>query len=254
MIIDCNAHLGHWPFRGLDHTDAAGFAELMDQSGITQAVVAPYQALLYGDLRPANEWLLEEIGGHNEHFIPLAAINPAFPHWEGDLEEALDAHFPGVALYPNYHAYGLEDPCANDLFEAAGDAGLFIRLHVRMEDERLHHPRCMVEPVDLAGLSDLARQKPQAQIMIANASNAECGQLSEALKECPNLFAEISHIERVAGVELLADEIGVNSAAFGTHAPLQYVESSLLKMKEAVLADRERSAILYGNTGAWMNA
>jgi hypothetical protein len=254
MIIDCNAHLGHWPFRDLPHTSAGEFAELMGQSGISQAVVAGYRGLLYGDVRPANEWLLEEVGGHSERFVPLATINPAFPKWEGDLQEAMEANFPGIALYPNYHGYRLDERCFVDLLDAVCDEDLFVRLHVRLEDERLHHPRCIVEPVELAGLAEPVQENPGARIMIANAKNAECGQIAGVLGEYENLFAEISHIEKVAGVELLADDIGADSVAFGTHAPLQYAESSLLKMKEGILDEAQRAAIFHENTVRWMGA
>ncbi|MFP3904760.1 MAG: amidohydrolase family protein, partial [Armatimonadota bacterium] len=105
MIIDCNAHLGHWPFRDLQYSSADDFVNLMNRNGITRAVVAPYQGLLYGDVRPANEWLLEEVSAHSERFVALGAINPAFPDWERDLSAAIGQGFSGVAVYPNYHSY-----------------------------------------------------------------------------------------------------------------------------------------------------
>lgn len=253
MIIDCNAHLGHWPFRDLQYSSADDFVNLMNSNGITQAVVAPYQGLLYGDVRPANEWLLEEVSSHGERFIPLAAINPAFPAWEGDLRRAIDRGFSGVAIYPNYHSYTLEDQCARDLFDALADEGLFVRVHVRMQDERLHHPVCGVAPVDISTLPQRAAEVPSVGVLIANATNAEWPAISEALRTTDNFFMDISHVERVGGMSLLAEDVGVGSVAFGTHASLQYAQAAVLKIREAGLQEQHRQRILHENASAWMN-
>ncbi len=252
MIIDCNAHLGYWPFRDLQYSSADDFVNLMNRNGITQAVVAPYQGLLYGDVRPANEWLLEEVSSHGERFIPLAAVNPACPDWEGDLSAAIRQGFSGVAIYPNYHSYALEDRCARDLFDALTDQGMFVRMHVRMQDERLHHPVCGVAPVDISTVPQLAADAPSVGVLIANATNAEWPAIAEALQSRDNLFMDISHIERVGGVRLLAEDVGVESVAFGTHAPLQYAQAAVLKIGEAGLEEPDGEAILHENASAWM--
>ncbi|MFP3904454.1 MAG: amidohydrolase family protein, partial [Armatimonadota bacterium] len=185
-------------------------------------------------------------------FIPLAAINPAFPDWEGDLSAAIGQGFCGVAVYPNYHSYTLEHRCTRDLFDALADEGLFVRVHVRMQDERLHHPVCGVDPVDISPLPGLAAEVPSVGVLIANATNAEWPVIAEGLRATDNLFMDLSHVERVGGVRLLAENVGVESVAFGTHAPLQYAQAAVLKIREAGLEEPDGEAILHENASAWM--
>ena len=54
MIVDCNAHLGHWPFRDIANSAPEQFIALMDSRGITQAAVATIQSVVYADVQPAN--------------------------------------------------------------------------------------------------------------------------------------------------------------------------------------------------------
>jgi len=252
MIIDCNAHLGYWPFRELNNSQPAEFVSLMDRCGLTQATVAAFQGVLYSDLQPANYWLIEAISEHSQRLVPHAVINPNFPEWESDLQCAVEAGCAGVRLYPNYHSYDVSDECVGELMAAADECGVTVSVYVRMYDERLHHPRCMVPPVDLSALPELAEQFPDVGILVCNAKNAAISGIAEGLRELPNLYVEISHVEGPGGVEKLAAEIGAESIIFGTHAPYQYAEAALLKMRESALSDQDQAAIFYTNAHRWM--
>ena len=252
MIIDCNAHLGHWPFRHLNDSQPDDFVALMDRCGVTQACVAPFQGLLYGDVRPANDWLIEAIAPHRDRLIPYAAINPNFPDWERDFREAVDGGFVGVRLYPNYHSYELRDACLSDLMAAAKEHGVTVSIHLRMYDERLHHPRCMVPPVAVAEAGAVARKSPEVNIVLCNIKTAEIMGIAEDLRSLPNLYVETSNLEGTGGVEKRVAEIGAASIVFGTHAPYQYMDAALLKMKASVLSEDDSAAILYKNVQAWM--
>ncbi len=254
MIIDCNAHLGHWPFRHLENSQPDDFVALMDRCGVTQACVAPFQGLLYGDVRPANDWLIEAIAPHRDRLIPHAAINPNFPDWERDFGEAVDGGCVGVRLYPNYHSYELGDGCLTDLMAAAKEHSVTVSIHLRMYDERLHHPRCMVPPVAVTEAGAVALKFPEVSIVLCNIKTAEIMGIAEDIRSLPNLYVEISNLEGTGGVEKLVAEIGAASIVFGTHAPYQYMDAALLKMKEAVLSEEDSAAIFYKNAQAWMTA
>ncbi len=252
MIIDCNAHLGHWPFRYLENSQPDNFVALMDRCGVTQACVAPFQGLLYGDVRPANDWLIEAIAPHSDRLMPHAAINPNSPDWQRDLEEAIAGGFVGLRLYPNYHGYELGDGCLADLMAAAQAHSLTVSIHARMYDERLHHARCLVPPVTVTEAGTIARRFPEVAIVLCNIKTAEINAIAEDLGSLPNLYVEISNLEGIGAVEKLVAEIGAGSIVFGTHAPYQYMEASLLKMRESVLAAEDSAAILYKNAQAWI--
>jgi len=68
-----------------------------------------------------------------------------------------------------------------------------------------------------------------------------------AVGTAPKLRFDISHVDGVGAVGKLAAKIGTERILFGSHAPFFYLQSSLLKMKEADLTDEQREAILEGN-------
>ncbi len=54
-------------------------------------------------------------------------------------------------------------------------------------------------------------------------------------------------LEGVAGVGRLVQTIGVEHVLFGSHAPLFYFESALLKMRESELPGFQAQSIQAGN-------
>ena len=95
MTIDTNCHLGNWPFRKLEYADAEGLLRLMDRHGVDQAWVGAFEGVFYRDCAQGNRDLLASLAGHEDRLRPWAAINPAFPAWETDLQEALAAAAAG---------------------------------------------------------------------------------------------------------------------------------------------------------------
>jgi len=256
MPIDINMSLGHWPFRKLAVTDAAGLVALMDGHGIQQALVANLEGVLYKDVMPANEALAIQVARYRERLIPQAVINPAFPGWERDLRTcAGDLGFRAVRLYPNYHGYALGDACFEELLAAAeaavlaatGDLGLVVSVNVRMTDERMHHWRVMVPATDLTPLPALAAPHERVPIIVNCANNNEVWALAEGIRSCRNVFVEISHIEGPGVVADLVELIGVERVLFGSHAPYFYADSPRLKLDEAGIAGEQRGMIEEGN-------
>lgn len=247
MIVDCNAHLGHWPFRDIANSAPEQFIALMDSRGITQAAVATFQSVVYADVHPANCWLMEAIAPFAERFLPQATINPAFPAWERDLETAIAAGFRGLRLYPNYHGYELSDDCMHDLLDAAGENRLPVTIHQRMFDERRHHPRCIVPAVELSAIGELATQYHDVSLLLCNCRPYQSEPIMEALSACANLHVDISVLEGVGRLETLIPQIGVHSIVFGSHAPYQYLDAALLKLRESCLSQADMDAIVYGN-------
>ena len=66
------------------------------------------------------------------------------------------------------------------------------------------------------------------------------------------LHFDIAHIENIGGVGDMAGKVGAEHIVFGSHAPLLYMESACLKMKEADLADDQRRLIASGNAQAML--
>lgn len=240
MIIDTNASLGHWPFRSLVHSTADGLLSLMDQYGVSQAWVGAFEGVFYRDMASANQGLLAEIAGHEDRLLPWAVINPNFPDWQSDLDEATAAGMCGVRLYPNYHGYRLLDDCCLQLCEELQQRRLPVAIYHKVVDERLHHWHCKVPPTEMA-LTPLVQQFPALPIIYCGGSLPAVGQVP------PGVYVEISRVEGTAGVATLAAAIGPERVLFGSHAPYFYLQAACLKIVEAGLRETDREAILHGN-------
>lgn len=239
-MIDCNASLGNWPFRHLAHSDPDGLLAWMDENGIAQAWVSPLEALLYRSLFEANESLRGKLAGHEDRLLLVPAINPAYPGWDDDLAEYLAWDVFALRLLPNYHGYDLLSGDLAALLEVAQRSRLVVQIAVRMQDERLHHPLVRVAPVDLKPLEMLAADHPSVRFMVLNASRSEA-------RAIDNVWWEISHTEGIGGVGKLADVVGVGNVTLGSHVPLLYMKSAVLKLQEADLPEADLARIRAGN-------
>ncbi len=246
MILDCNATLGQWPFRRLRNCTPTDFAHLMDDNGIAQAWVSPFEGIFYNVTQEANEGLAEELLGLRDRLIQLPVINPAYPGWEDDVEECRELEAPGLRLYPSYHGYRLQDAHFLQLAQRCAELGWFLQIVTRVQDERHQHHLARVQPVPVADIVQVARDFAPLPVMVLNAASGEV--LGACEGGCPdNLSCDISHVEGVGGVGDLSDRLGAGHVLFGTHAPLLIPESALLKMREADLNGEDRELIVRGN-------
>jgi len=246
-IIDVNAYVGDWPFRPLRHRSPAAVRRALQEAGITRAVVSPLAAIFRQECTSANEELMRALRRRGEFFIPAPALNPAYPGWEGDLEAAIAVGAPGVRLFPNYHAYSLDEPGARAVVQRAAAAGIVVFVSLRMQDERHHHPRMMVPAVPLELVVGLASAVPEARIVVCMGRYAE----AEALLAAGNVWLDLSGVQGPVGcVELLAERFGADRLLMGTGAPLQYPLPAAAKIHASELPQAEREKILGGNAAS----
>ena len=248
MTIDTNCHLGHWPFRTLEHADAEGLLRLMDRHGVDQAWVGAFEGVFYRDCGQANRDLLAGLAGHEDRLCPWATINPAFPAWESDLQEALTAGMAGVRLYPNYHGYALDDVCVRELLTALGPYGparsVPVAIYHKFVDERLHHWTCLVPPVEMT-MEPLVQAFPQQAFLLCGCAMPHAQALAETIRQ-GRVYMDISRVEGVEGVRLLIETVGVEHVVLGSHAPYFYMGAAHLKLVEAGLTEEELEAVRHG--------
>jgi predicted TIM-barrel fold metal-dependent hydrolase len=201
--------------------------------------VGAFEGVFYRDCAQANRSLLAQIAGHEARLIPWATINPAFPGWQDDLTEAVEAGMRGVRLYPNYHGYALLDECCLELLSALEEQGVPVAVYHKLVDERLHHWRCPVPPTEMT-LAPLIERFPKLTLIA-------CGVGLLGIEFPPGVYVETSRVEGIAGVAALAKAVGTDHVLFGSHAPYFYLESALLKMVESGLDEAAQQAILHAN-------
>lgn len=248
-LIDVNINLGRWLLRGLRFDDTAALVAKLRGHGVTQAWAGSFDGLLHKDIAAVNARLADECRRHGRGLlVPFGSINPKAPDWEEDMHRCVEVHhMPGLRLHPNYHGYKLDDPDFARLLRLATERHLLVQLALLMEDERMMHPLLRVEPVDTAPLAEVVKQTPGVRLVLLNALGKLRGQPLHNLIAAGEISVEISMLEGVGGVANLLAQVPSDRVLFGSHAPLFYFESALLKLKESPLTPEQLGAMRNRN-------
>lgn len=249
-LVDVNVNLSRWPLRRLPHDETPVLVEKLRNQNVSQAWAGTFDGLLHKDIATANARLAEECKRYGGGLlVPFGSINPMLPDWEEELRRcAEDYRMPGIRLHPNYHDYTLENAVFLRLLYLASERDLIIQIALVMEDERMMHRLMRVEPVDAAPLADALRRNPRARIVLINALRTLRGNDLKRVLDSGNVSVEISMLEGVGGIERLLEQIPASRLLFGSHAPLFYFESALLKLRESAVQGDDLKAI--GNENA----
>lgn len=232
MIIDLNASVGHYPFRGLRHRTAEEVVGLLDRQGIDRAVVTSLHAVFYRDAHRGNEELFAEASRHAGRLVPVATVNPRYVGWERDLAEAVEAWGSrAIALWPEHHGYKLQDEPGRAALAAVAARGLPVLLTQRLEDRRQRHRWDQAEDLTMAALLDAAAAHPTLHFLLVNWAGLDGARLAAAgLKgRCLIDFARLQVVFR-REVPKLIETLGVEAVAFGSHLPFDYVGPALVKL------------------------
>ncbi len=248
-IIDVNVNLSRWPTRRLRGDEAGDLATMLRAHGVVEAWAGSFDGLLHKDLAAVNARLARECRAQaGVRLVPFGSVNPMLPDWEEDLRRcAEEHHMPGIRLHPNYHGYKLDHPAAARLLKLAADRHLIVALALVMEDERMMHPLLRVPPVDPEPLPDLVAQTPGLRLVLLNALGKLRGDALVRLVRAGEVYVEIAMLEGVAGVANLLSQVSPERVLFGSHAPLFYVESAVLKLKESPLTAPQLRAVREEN-------
>jgi len=248
MLIDINAHVGHWPFKRLKFNTCATQLERMNVFGVDISVVSNLNGVFYKDTQSANEELFEELRSGKRfsgRFIPFAVLNPIYAGWKNDLEIcSTRMGMKGVCLYPLYHDYEITDPACVELVKRARDRGMIIRFTQRIVDSRQRSWMDISREWTLKDMMPIIKEVPDAKYFFVNAANSITVSEEETalLKKTNMLFDTSGRILSDLG-EMLK-RYGKDKFALGTHSPvLDYLSGILrvetLRENEASEADKE---------------
>lgn len=254
MLIDINAHIGHWPFKKLKYNNCEGLLERMDKFGVDISVVTNLNGIFYKNTQMANEELYNDIKSNKRfmnRFIPMAIINPLYASWKNDLEIcSTRMGMKGVRIDPKYHDYELTDPLCIALVKHARDLGLAVALTLRIVDSRQRSWMDINREWMLKDVISIIREVPDARYLILNLANSL--RLSDEdvllLKKTDLIFDTSGR--NLDNLEGLIKEYGKYKFAFGTHSPILDYVTGLLRiqaLKESEISKETRSLILSEN-------
>jgi predicted TIM-barrel fold metal-dependent hydrolase len=256
LMIDVNVNLSRWPFRRLVGDEPDGLVAGLRRRNVAQAWAGTFDGILHKDLSSANERLVNDCRRYGPGIlIPFGSVNPKLPDWQEDLRRCHEVYeMPGIRLHPNYHGYSLGDSVFAELLRLAAARRLVVQLAVCMEDERTQHPLMRVPPVDISPLPDLLKNEPGVRFVVLNCDPSRNPEQLQRLASTGHVYFDIAMVEGVGGVARLAQKIAIQQILFGSHFPLFYFESALLKVSEAGLTDAETGAILEKNARSLLGA
>ena len=256
-LVDTNVSLMAWPFRRLKYESTKALVAKLRRHRIREAWAGTYEALLHKNVAELNARLAAECRERGEGMlIPFGTVNPAWPDWQEDLRRCHEVHrMAGIRLLPNYHGYKLDHPEFARLLGQAARRGLIVQIAVCMDDERIHHPRLEVPPVDVAPLPAVLEKVPAARVQVVNAFHHVRGPKLKALVERTKAVFDVSHLEGVGAIgrsiEGIHGRIGSRIPAdrllLGTNAPYWPVENALQKLFESPLTPDQMHAVTRGN-------
>lgn len=255
MIIDVNAYLGHYPFRSLKYKTADQLIGLMDRFGIDRAVVSSLPAVFYRDVHQGNAELYDETRRYPERLIPVATVNPRYVGWQQDLRECVERwNMKAVTLVPAHHGYQLTDEFGKAALSAIVESGLPVVLTQRFEDRRQRHHWDDAEDLEMSTLLEVAQAHPQARFLLSNWIGLDGARLAAAglRGRCLIDFSRL-HVVFLKDVPKLIETLGVESLAFGSHMPFDYVGPSLVKLSNLqLLRPGDYDKVAWQNAAAFL--
>ncbi len=244
MFIDVNVSLGPWPFWKFGEDSPEKLSRHLKSEGISLALVSSLETVFYPDPRWGNERLFTNLNSY-PNLVPIIVLNPSLSSWKEMLEKYDNLYnIKAVKILPNYHNYSLPSSFVSDLMKELAKRKIPLIIQMRLEDERNQYPLLKVREVKIEEVINLAKSFPSIPIL------ALCPCFGEAVslvKESPNIYIDISFIERLNTLKTLLERVPEERVLFGSHTPFLYTRSAVMKVKTANISKKDREAIAFGN-------
>jgi predicted TIM-barrel fold metal-dependent hydrolase len=232
-IIDAHAHVtSAWEELGISR-DLDDTIRLMDRYAIEVAFSSDSRSLR-GDYRAGNDKLLDAMRRYRGRICGYAVANP----WDGqaaldEIERCLDAGMHGIKLHISHTKLDYDHPRVLPFFALAVERGVPVLVHC-FDGGR--------------SIDRVAAQVPEATIIMGHMGGYAWPEAVAVAARHPNLYLEICcSCSEIGIVESAVDAVGAERVLFGTDLPLLDPCSSLYKVYDADISERDKATILGGN-------
>jgi len=244
MIVDVAAFSGAWPTYPVNGR-IERVVEGLTKTGVDRILISPLDAVWCRNPHLYNGPLLELCEQRTE-LIPVPIVDPSLSTWQSELNLASEASVQAIRILPNYHGYGLDE--LDPFWDAVSGMGLVVFVQTRMEDPRRQHPMAVVEDVPSGQVADLADRRRDVRFVIGGPRTGEIKDLSMALQERSNLYADVAQADGLDAVRILVEEGLGEKLLFGSHSPLFMPEAAVARVVTD-LDEEEAGLILGENAG-----
>ncbi len=254
MLLDINAHIGHWPFKQVKYNTCGTLLERMNKFGVDMSVVSNLNGVFYKNTQAANEELFEEIRSNKQftrRFLPFAVINPIYAGWRDDLKICSNKMgMKGICLYPLYHDYEITDPACLEIVSLARDMGLIVTFTHRIVDARQRSWMDIEKEWSLKDIMPIIKAVPEAKYFIVNAANSMVvsNEDTELLRKTNILFDTSGR--SISNLGEMIIKYGSDKFAFGTHSPILDYLSGMLRiesLRKNEADEATKQLLRYGN-------
>ncbi|MHC4400278.1 MAG: amidohydrolase family protein [Planctomycetota bacterium] len=240
MIIDFETFIGHFAFRRVPNSSAAGLLKQMDGEGIDRALVSALECVTYRNVQAGNEILAERLAGTHGRLMGAAVVNPAYPRAAEDARRCLtDLRMSALRLLPRYHGYTLGEEVqalgCRGVMTVAADLAAPVSITYEIEDDRQHH--LLFKPSELAAeeIAAAILAFPDVNFVLERISPSLVRRVQRLAAGVTNWYVNISGRGMLGatvhlGIADVLDWIGPDRVLLGTGMALQYPRAPFLKL------------------------
>jgi predicted TIM-barrel fold metal-dependent hydrolase len=145
---------------------------------------------------------------------------------------------------PPYHGYLAESWALGPLWDALADHG--VPVFVAASDLG-RYPDQPGSGFSAKNLYDICRRHPSLPVVVIRLNFSALSVAVPLMRECPNLFVELSYFTTHRGVEYLVSQIGARQLLFGSGLPWSSPGPSVAAVQYAMIGDEERQLIAGEN-------
>lgn len=245
--VDLTAFVGQWPWRLQVSTDGPGLSAYANRLGLSALCVSHLASVFGFDTRGGNEALFDLVRA-DDRLLPFPILNPTAP---GELTWLTSMDIRGIRLVPGYHGYSLTDPAVAHVADTAAELGIPLQVCVRLDDERIRHPRFHAPDVPIHELAELIRANPGRRLILSGLNTAEWNAVRTQLNSTDDLSGVIADLWFVNGpvqvIRQLCKQGQAGHFGYGSGTPIQTAEATALQLAVADIAAEHRRLLCHGN-------